>query len=299
MANNPITTDLQCVAQIQRTLLDAAVEHLPEARQLDMLPGPTGIDSDGVHLFALPNGVTIQQIDTEHLLEGPRRAKGSARTDDLASFVAYLARHCTGSSVVWIDLNPLTSTLRLHAVIDDHATSVPGWRSHTVSYTPRASVEWATWLAGNAKPLGQAEFAAWMENQLADVATVEGLPTGADMLAMLIDFEAKQDMRIKSTVRLQSGGVQLEYVDTDDAATISRMRVFDRFAIGIPAFWGGDRYRIDARLRYRAAEGKVKFWFELIRPDRVLDAAAHDIISKLQEALAESGIEAPVLMGAL
>lgn len=295
---NP-TSDLQCSTEIQRTLLDAAVEHLPEARRLDILPGPTGIDSDGVHVFALPKGVTLQQIDTEHLLDGPRRAKGNARTDDLASFVAYLARHCNDSSVVWIDLNPLTSTLRLHAVFDDHERGSPGWRNHAVSYSPRASVEWATWLAGNATPLCQADFAAWMENQLADVATVEGLPTGADMLAMVIDFEAKQDMRIKSTVRLQSGGVQLEYVDTDDAATISRMRVFDRFAIGIPAFWGGDRYRIDARLRYRAAEGKVKFWYELIRPDRVLDAAANDVITKLREALSEEGIDAPVLMGAL
>jgi uncharacterized protein YfdQ (DUF2303 family) len=285
---------------IQRTLIDAAVEHLPTAHKLGILVGPYATDdSDGIHLFAVPKGYQVEKIDTEKLNAGPRRFAGLARTDDLESFVAYTARHCTEATVLWIDLDPLTSKLQLRAVIDDHANHMPGWRGHAVTYAPRPSVEWTKWLGANGKVFGQAEFAAWMEDQLADIATVDGLPSGADMLTMLLDFEAKQDMRVKSSVRLQSGGVQLEYVDTDDAATISRMKVFDRFAIGIPAFWGGQRYRIDARLRYRTGEGKVKFWYELIRPDRVLDAAAHDVITKLHDQLDEESITAPVLMGAL
>ena len=56
------------------------------------------------------------------------------------------------------------------------------------------------------------------------------------------------------------------------------MQMFDRLNIGIPVFWNGDPYQIDARLRYRVREGKVTFWYELIRPDKVLEAATAGVI---------------------
>ena len=61
------------------------------------------------------------------------------------------------------------------------------------------------------------------------------------------------------------------------------MSVFERFAIGVPVFWNGDAYQIDARLRYRVRDGKLAFWFELIRADKVLEAAATTVISTIKE----------------
>ena len=151
----------------------------------------------------------------------------------------------------------------------------------------------------NSRPMRQAEFAAWIEDQLPDIAEVEGLPTGTQMLEMALNFEAKQDMRFKSAVRLQSGGVNMEYVSTDDGATIERMRVFDRFSVGIPVYWGCARFRVDARLRYRTTEGKLQFWYELIRPARVAEAAATDLISRLKTTLTASELSVPVFMGAM
>jgi uncharacterized protein YfdQ (DUF2303 family) len=87
--------------------------------------------------------------------------------------------------------------------------------------------------------------------------------------------------------------VRLEYVDDDDAATLTQMKLFERFQIGIPVFWAGPAYRIDARLKYRHGSGKVSFWYELIRADRVHEAAAKDLIDRVRAGL--GGV--PLLMG--
>lgn len=103
------------------------------------------------------------------------------------------------------------------------------------------------------------------------------------MLEMALTFEANQDMRFKSAIRLQSGGVQMQFVQDDDAQTLQKMQVFDRFSLGFPVFWNGDAYRIDARLRYRVRDGKLTFWFELIRQDKVLESATQTLISQIRE----------------
>ena len=105
-----------------------------------------------------------------------------------------------------------------------------------------------------------------------------------------------QDARVKSHLRLQNGGVKFEFVGDDDAATVSRMEMFGKFAVGLPVFWGGERYRVDARLRYSTREGEVKLWFEFVRPDKVHEAAARELVTALQQKL---GDEVPVFMGAL
>lgn len=113
------------------------------------------------------------------------------------------------------------------------------------------------------------------------------------MLKMATEFEANSDKRIKSVVRLQGGGVRMDYVDDDNADTLAQMQVFEKFQIGIPVFWSGPGYRIDARLKYRHGQGKVSFWYELIRPDRIHEAAAKELIERVR-----AGIGAvPMLMG--
>ena len=58
--------------------------------------------------------------------------------------------------------------------------------------------------------------------------------------------------------------------------------MFDRFQIGVPVFWGGEAYRVDARLRYRVKDGKLIFWYELIRDDKVLEAATTTMIEAIK-----------------
>lgn len=279
-----------------RTLLDSAAEHLPKPVLLHSQPGPTINPDDARHYIALPEGHKLETVDTEDLLPAPRRIVAQATVDSLESFVAYVERHQQPETLVWVKLDPITSALTLTGRIDEHANNAPSWRRHSVIFTPRLSVEWQRWMAKNGIQQKQVDFALFIENNIADVANVEGLPTGAAMLEMALQFEAVQDSRVKSHMRLQNGGVKFEFVGDDDAATVSRMEMFGKFAVGLPVFWGGERYRVDARLRYSTREGDVKLWYEFIRPDKVHEAAARELVEKLRQQLGEA---VPVLMGSL
>lgn len=276
-----------------------------------LLPAPQlmhGIDSDaGETTFlalAVPKGMTLEQIDLTKHLPAPQRIQAAAVVHDMPSLVEYLKRQARDGTTVWVKLDPITYALTFKAQIDEHLHNAPSWRQHTCTYTPRLSVEWERWKENNgpACAMDQASFATFIEDNIQDFAVKEGRPSGADMLKMALEFEAKQDMRLKSHIRLQSGAVRMEYVSADDDATIQRMEMFDRFALGIPVFAGGVRWALEARLKYRAREGKATFWYELIRPDLVHEAAAKDEVARLRETLAASdewAFPVPLLMGVL
>ena len=133
------------------------------------------------------------------------------------------------------------------------------------------------------KPMSQAEFATFIEDNSPEIATVTSMPTGSDMMTLATTFEATSEKRFKSGVRLQSGGLSIEYVDQEDAGTLARMQMFEKFALGMPIYFNGQPYRIDARLKYRVRDGKLALWYELIRPEQIIKDAAEMIIQSVRE----------------
>lgn len=234
--------------------------------------------------IALPPGWTLAERDDEKLQMTPRRKRAKVRLHDDESFIDYVKRHGTlAYSTVWCEADYVAGKVGFTAIVNDHGEEEdPHWRDHTATYTPTFSAEWRDWIGSNKKPFTQADFAAFIEDKLKDIASAEGLPTGAQMLEMALSFEANQDMRFKSALRLQNGGVQMSFVQDDDDQTLAKMQLFERFAIGISVFWSGDPYRIDARLRYRVREGKLTFWYELVRQDKVLESAAETLVEKIR-----------------
>lgn len=238
--------------------------------------------------YLLPPGWRHQRVDDEPLLIAPRRKQAAVMLNDAASFIAYASRHGQPTaSTIWCKADFSAQQLGFRAVLDDHEGSPGGqhWRTHTADFTPALSEEWKRWAARNNKPMPQVEFAAWIEENLRDITTADGFPTGSQMLEMALNLEAQQESRFRSKVRLQSGGVALEYVATDDDTTVQKMAIFERFALGIPVFWNGSAYGLEARLRYRIKEGRVEFWYQLIRPDKVFEQAAREIINTIGTAL--------------
>lgn len=258
---------------------------LPQAEVLHTLSDAHGVPQRLV--LAVPNNQKLENLDLEKFLACPNRIRAKVQVHDLPSLLEYTRRHADDRTVVWVSMDPRTFALSFTVQLDDHAADEPSWRTHSCIYTPRMSEEWTRWLAHNAKQMDQVEFATFLEDNLQDIAPGENGPSGTDMLKMALEFEARQDQRIKSHVRLQSGAIQLEYVAQDDEATVNRMQVFDRFAIGIPVFRGGAAWKLDARLRYRVREGKAAFWYELIRSDKTHEAAALGLIDQLRAGLAD------------
>jgi uncharacterized protein YfdQ (DUF2303 family) len=235
-----------------------------------------------VHGFALPPGWTIAQTDMEKYLPAPRRKTARVALTDADSFIGYVVRHGSlANSSVWCKADFTAGVIDFTAILNDHGEqdTEQDWRDHRATFEPEKSEEWKRWTRANGKPLEQAQFAAWLEENLKDIIPGEGLPTGGEMLALANDFEAKQDMRLKSSIRLQSGGVRLEFVEDEDKGTLAAMRLFEKFQIAVPVFRADEqRYPVTARLRYRPKDGKVTFWYELIRHDLVMEQAARNLV---------------------
>lgn len=235
---------------------------------------------------ALPPGWTlVEKDDDAKLLAAPRRKIAKVKMHDAESFIDYMKRHGSlTDSTIWCIADYKAGKVGFTGILNDHGEeeSQPAFRDHRATFAPEFSEEWTRWTGKNKQLFNQADFAAFIEDNLKDIASVEGSPTGAQMLEMALTFEANQDMKFKSALRLQNGGVQMSFTQDDDAQTLQKMQVFDRFSIGFPVFWNGDAYRVDARLRYRVREGKLTFWFELIRQDKVLEAATQTLIAVIR-----------------
>lgn len=252
---------------------------------------------------ALPPGWKLEDRDDEKLMSIPSRKKGSFLLHDLESFINYINRHKEPeSTTIYCNSNYRSSSINFNCVFNDHLGHIDGhdtqnWRDFRATYKPIFSEEWRRWVELNTTDDGirkftQADLAQFLEENLKDVAAADGMPTGTDLLEMSTSFEANQDMRFKSAIRLQNGGVNMSFAQNDDDQTLVRMKMFEKIAIGIPVFWGGDAYQITARLRYRVLNGKLTFWYELIRSDKVLEHANKNLIEKIKS---ETGI--PLFMG--
>lgn len=248
---------------------------------------------DGRNFIILPDGMKVE--DAQRFQAFPARASGTLNLHDAPSFIiAVNALKGTATTRIYCDADQTKATATFMAVFNDNAPGMPGWCDHRAVFATRPSVEWSRWKGKDRQPMTQAAFAEWLEENMRDVATIEGLPTGSAMLEMALTMEVTQDARFKSALRLQSGGVDLTYVSKDDDTTLQRMRVFDRFALGVAPFLNGAHYQVMARLRYRVKEGAVNFWYELVRPDLVFADALKEIVAKVS---AETG--AQVLYGAV
>lgn len=254
------------------------------------LKAPIQLEANDIpHLsrFALPAGWTIIEKDDEEKLAGPRRTFGTVYLQDMDSFIKYTKRHGSlNNCTVWCRAEYLAGKIAFTSILNDDggADNQPQWRDHRAAYSPLFSEEWKRWLGrnGSGKPFTQFDFASFIEENNKDIVSKNGSPTGGEMLEMALNMEANQDVKFKSAIRLQNGGVSLNYVADDDHHTITKMQMYERFTLGMPVFWNGDAYQVDARLRYRVRESKLTFWYELIRPDLVLEAATKTMIDTIQ-----------------
>lgn len=285
-----------------KNLAETLAEVLPKAAQLDVLRAPAGAEGLAIAHYAMPKGTELKEVkvDLEHLLPAPRATKAHAKLAGPADFLAYVKRHATENTLVWCDFNPQNYKLKFTAVIDEHAKSTPGWRRHTAELDPLMSAEWKLWKGEwDRKSMPQTPFAEFLQENGADIASTEasaaaGYPTALQMLTMATNFVMNEERQFKSSVRLQSGGVRLTYVADPDKGTTDDMAMFEKFQIGIPVFHGAGAWAIDARLKYRNNSGKLSFTYELVRPDRVHQAAAEALIDQVRTGLGD----VPMLFGA-
>jgi len=277
------------VSEIQKTEAEviASLVHKPFVQVIEGVP---------YFFIQNENGAWFCE-DKRSLLPAPVRKYGSTNVHEVDSFVKFCKIHGSlANAMIYLDVNYLTQAIKATAVFNDHVADKTGWRDHTAVFVPRKSAEWERWNNYNGKAQSQEEFATFLVSIIGDITSPAGskLPTGSDVLTFVSQLQETRTVKYGSAINLQNGTVQLEFTEDGDKGTKGKLEVFKEFALGIKPFFGGDAYELRAFLRYRIDRnnGAIKFWFDLQRPDRVLEDAAKELINKINT---ETGL--PVIYG--
>jgi len=212
--------------------------------------------------------------DLESFLPRPLRIEQDVTLQDADSFIAYAKEFMTGATLIFFDVEAEV----FRAAFDYHELDKPSWNEHSASFKPRRSVEFETWMAANRKQMTQVDFARFLEENLPDIVE----PPAAELLQVALTFEAKKSVEFSSGVRLANGQIQFQYDEVvRGTAQKGTIEIPEKFVLGVPIHVNGPAYRIEVRLRWRLQEGKVVFWYEVVRPHRYVEHALKEISQRI------------------
>lgn len=162
---------------------------------------------------------------------------------------------------------------------DDSARHSAHHCAHEARYDPPWSEAWARWRAIDNKPMGQTEFAEFIEENYADIAS----PDHAELLDMVSNLSAVKKGHFSSGVRLQNGAHELSFSE-DIEAKVGKKQVIvpSEITLGLPILFAGDAYKVRALLRYRAVDG-LSFIIKINRRLFVEQQAFSDVLSQIAE----------------
>lgn len=261
------------------------------------LPSGLSVDTPSIGMIRDGTGdvkIINLQGQIAELAGKPLRRTGTATATTLNSFIDLIVRHKSPNSVVFADANwkapKFTAVIDYHTRTDETADLQPGddpharFGKHRIIYTFPLSEAWKIWIANNGKPMQQADFAAFIEDHIVDLAspmqaeTNEArdnfkttVATPAELIELSRGMEILVGSRIKSRQNLASGEKQLVFETENRSADGSTLIVPGLFVVNVAPFYQGEPMRILARLRYRPSEGGVVWFYELYRPDLAIE----------------------------
>lgn len=257
---NVVQSDPQRIGSIQAAIAAGAALGDPRSPVVDEKAG----------VFAVvPKEYKIE--DLERYLPRPLRISESVHLHDADSLIAYVnAFKQAGASRIFFN----TVGEEFVCVLDYHEVETPARCEHTATFKPRRSVEFETWMGANRKQMTQIDFARFLEENMPDVVE----PDSAVLLQVALTFEAKKSVEFSSGVRLNNGQIQFQYDEVvRGAAQKGTIEIPEQFVLGIAIHVNGPAYRIPVRLRWRLQEGKVIFWYEVVRPHRFIEDALKEM----------------------
>lgn len=216
-------------------------------------------------------------------LEPPHRKTGTVKLCDAESFILYYGIHGNGA--------PVYATMRpakFVAVLNDHTKQAAGWRDHRADFTVQHSLEWATWNNANGRKFETTdEFARFIEDNSPDIIN----PDPAAMLSIALNFRVNEAVQFSKAIRLQDGHTDLLYQNLVSAeagrdAQGGKIAIPELFTIRVRV-WDGlnaKLYEVQARFRFRLANGKLTIWYELVRPLKTVEVAFADLWAQISTA---------------
>lgn len=242
---------------------------------------------DGEHQIAIiPHDYKIE--DLKRFLPEPPRVKQRIEHLTEASFCQYVKdfRLEDGADLqtsVFAD----ERAGHYSAVFDYHSTTpigvgIRGDCDHSATYLCPESEEWKTWMGFSAKLMPQEEFARFIETWLGDIIK----PPAAELLEVALTLQVKKGVQFSSQMRLSDGQHQFRYDETiRGSTTAGDIKIPDAFTINIPVFLGGEKQKIEAKLRYRLDGPKLTIGYEVLRPNQIRNDAISQVTARIRKAL--------------
>lgn len=227
------------------------------------------------HDYAIvPPGCQLE--DLQGFQDKPRRVQQVVVLHDEASFCSYVETFNTKASRIFAD----PEGCLFICVFDYHTSEGAAFCQHRAHYPLPKSREWQTWRAKSGHAMSQVNFAQFVEENQIDIRT----PPGARILEVARSLQAKRSVQFISAVRLQTGDQEFTYNEsTEGTVGKGKVAVPEEFKLGIPVFFGGAKYDVTARLRYRLDDGKLQLWYELYRPEYIEQDAFSQIVASVRK----------------
>lgn len=220
----------------------------------------------------------------------PATKRGTARALTLASFIDLANRHKTAHSAVFADTDWRNPSFQ--AVIDYHEKESVGPADnlkHRIAYSFPASEEWKAWVAQNGEPMEQGEFAAFLEDRIADLtAPTDGertwlerdfgttVATPAQLIQLSRGLQVNVDSVVKNVVNLASGEAQVAFDETHTDGDGKPLKVPGLFMLAIAPFFMGEKISLPVRLRYRKKGQGLVWFYQMYRPDQFVTERVRD-----------------------
>lgn len=218
----------------------------------------------------------------------PRSRTGTAILTELESFIAHVRRHRGAESAVFAD----TVNFSLTAVFDYNEPGRPsdqveervvehdagtanaskeaypevlaaaraGWMRHRAVYACPRSREWKEWTAKDGVDLTQEQFGDHLERNLDDITSEEGFALPGHLMDMARNLQIYTTGTFEKRIDPTNGTSQMVCKDEHSP---SSTRIPKSFALAIPVFDAGEKYLVEARIRFQLAGGRPRFAYHL------------------------------------
>lgn len=282
-----------------------ALKTLPEIIDDNQAPITRKLSDEGKEFVILPQRMKIESLkkirDEDKLV--PDYRADNLTTHDLSSFIDHVKRYVSKDTVI-LSAQPVIdgneATYSMNAMIDYHPegddVTKAGAKKHVIRYLAEMHARATRWLRHERNWLSQADFAAFVEDNLSDLVVLEGftpqfgsaVATPADMLTLSRGLEVRVNQTVRNHSRLASGEVALVFSTENTKQDGSELNVAEWFGIRIPLFIGTVPVVLPVRLRYKVREGEIKFQFLFHDFDRVLEATVLDAVSRVRKELPDT-----------
>lgn len=174
---------------------------------------------------------------------------------------------------------------RIVGLIDYHGPGQAHRSAHVADLTLPYSTEYKAWTSIDGKLLPQLEFARWIEENAIDIKA----PSGADLLEVCRDLQAKRKVNFKSAVRTASDNESFEYTDETGVTVSGDIELPTQFLLSFPIYFGDARQDLTAFLRWKFDEGKLFLGIQLHRLENVKQAVFQQHLLTLADRVQRPG----------